>query len=79
MRRLDWHGAIAFTDVALPDSVCPLDRAALLARFHASEDGVILSGAAAFGALERHMFDQMRKAVFMRLFMPRSAADPKTH
>ena len=53
MRRLDWHGAIAFTDVALPDSVCPLDRAALLARFHASEDGVILSGAAAFAAMWR--------------------------
>jgi len=53
MRRLDWRGAIAFTDVARPDAVCPLDREALLARFHASEDGVILSGAAAFAAMWR--------------------------
>ncbi len=53
MRRLDWRGAITFTDVAQPDSVCPLDREALLARFHASEDGLILSGAAAFAAMWR--------------------------
>lgn len=53
MRRLDWHGVIAFTDVAQPDAVCPIDRQALLARFHASEDGVILSGAAAFAAMWR--------------------------
>jgi predicted DCC family thiol-disulfide oxidoreductase YuxK len=53
MRRLDWRGAITFIDVAQPDAACPLDRAALLARFHASEDGVILSGAAAFAAMWR--------------------------
>lgn len=53
MRRLDWHGAIAFTDVAQPNAMCPLDREALLAWFHASEDGVILSGAAAFAAMWR--------------------------
>jgi predicted DCC family thiol-disulfide oxidoreductase YuxK len=53
MRLLDWHGAIAFTDVAPPDAVCPLDRGKLLARFHASEDGVMLSGAAAFAAMWR--------------------------
>jgi predicted DCC family thiol-disulfide oxidoreductase YuxK len=39
--------------VARPEAACPLDQAALLARFHASEDGVILSGAAAFAAMWR--------------------------
>jgi predicted DCC family thiol-disulfide oxidoreductase YuxK len=53
MQRLDWRGAITFTDAAQPDAVCPLDRKALLARFHANEDGVILSGAAAFAAMWR--------------------------
>jgi predicted DCC family thiol-disulfide oxidoreductase YuxK len=53
MRRLDWRGAIDFRDVASPDTVCPIDRRELLARFHASEDGVMLSGAAAFAAMWR--------------------------
>lgn len=53
MRRLDRRGAIRFVDVASPDSVCPIDRGALLARFHAREDGVMLSGAAAFAAMWR--------------------------
>jgi predicted DCC family thiol-disulfide oxidoreductase YuxK len=53
MRRLDRRGAIAFTDVAAPEAACPLDRAALLARFHAREDGQLLSGAAAFAAMWR--------------------------
>lgn len=53
MRRLDWQGAIVFTDVARPDAACPLDRAALLARFHACEDGIMLSGAGAFAAMWR--------------------------
>lgn len=53
MRRLDWRGAIDFHDVASPDTVCPIDRRELLARFHASEDGVMLSGAAAFAAMWR--------------------------
>ena len=53
MRRLDRRGAIDFIDVALPDTVCPVDRATLLARFHAREDGVMLSGAAAFAAMWR--------------------------
>ena len=53
MRRLDWRRAIEFHDVALPEAVCPLDRQLLLARFHASEDGVMLSGAAAFAAMWR--------------------------
>ncbi len=53
MRRLDQRRAIDFVDVAPADSVCPLDRQLMLARFHASEDGVILSGAAAFAAMWR--------------------------
>ena len=55
MRRLDRGRAIAFVDVApgtLPAD-CPVDRAALLARFHAMEGGQIVSGAAAFAAMWR--------------------------
>lgn len=55
MRRLDRRGAIGFVDVAAPGAAaaCPIDRAALLARFHAQENGVLLSGAAAFAAMWR--------------------------
>jgi predicted DCC family thiol-disulfide oxidoreductase YuxK len=53
MRRLDRRGAIEFVDVAEPGGVCPIDRGELLARFHAREDGVMLSGAAAFAAMWR--------------------------
>lgn len=53
MRRLDRAGAIRFVDAADGDSLCPVDRADLLARFHAREDGVMLSGAAAFAAMWR--------------------------
>jgi predicted DCC family thiol-disulfide oxidoreductase YuxK len=54
MRRLDRRQAIEFVDVQSPQSVCPLDRAALLARFHAREaGGEIVSGAAAFAAMWR--------------------------
>ena len=54
MRRLDWRGAIRFVDVDDPGTAhCPLDRRELLARFHALEDGVLLSGAAAFAAMWR--------------------------
>ena len=53
MRRLDRQGAIVFTDVAAGAGHCPIDRAELLARFHAREDGVMLSGAAAFAAMWR--------------------------
>lgn len=52
MRRLDRRGAITFIDVA-GDGTCPIDRAELLARFHAREDGRMLSGAAAFAAMWR--------------------------
>ncbi len=53
MRRLDKRRAIEFHDVSPPDAVCPIDRQELLVRFHASEDGVMLSGAAAFAAMWR--------------------------
>lgn len=53
MRRLDVRRSVVFLDIAPADAVCPLDRQLMLARFHASEDGVILSGAAAFAAMWR--------------------------
>ncbi len=54
MRRLDKHGAIDFVDVASgADPSCPVDRAQLLARFHAEENGVIHNGAAAFAVMWR--------------------------
>ena len=53
MRRLDRRGSIAFVD-ATGAQACPIDRADLLARFHAREDGgPMLSGAAAFAAMWR--------------------------
>ncbi len=54
MRRLDRRGAIQFIDVTqASDQACPIDRADLLARFHAQENGTLLSGAAAFAAMWR--------------------------
>lgn len=53
MRRLDKGGAISFIDACDPDGTCPIDRAELLARFHAEEAGKLLSGAAAFAAMWR--------------------------
>lgn len=52
MRRLDRRRRISFIDATGPHA-CPIDRAELLARFHAREDGVMLSGAAAFAAMWR--------------------------
>ena len=46
MRRLDRRGAIHFVDACAPDADCPIDRADLLTRFHAQENGRLLSGAA---------------------------------
>jgi predicted DCC family thiol-disulfide oxidoreductase YuxK len=55
MRRLDRREAIRFVDASVPqaEAQCPIDRADLLARFHAEEDGRLLSGAAAFAAMWR--------------------------
>jgi predicted DCC family thiol-disulfide oxidoreductase YuxK len=53
MRRLDRRDAIRFIDVRDENAACSLDPAQLLARFHARENGRMLSGAAAFGAMWR--------------------------
>ena len=53
MRKLDKRKAITFFDATTQGLVCPIDRSALLSRFHASEDGKVLSGAAAFAAMWR--------------------------
>ena len=53
MRRLDRARRIEFVDVSDDSAVCPRDRALLLARLHAREDGVLLDGAAAFAAMWR--------------------------
>ena len=54
IRRLDRRGAIEFVDVTEASAAeCPIAPADLLARFHASENGRLLSGAAAFAAMWR--------------------------
>lgn len=53
MRRLDRRGAICFVDACASDASCPLDRAEMLARFHAESDGRLFTGAAAFAAMWR--------------------------
>jgi predicted DCC family thiol-disulfide oxidoreductase YuxK len=54
MRKLDVRGRIDWLDLAAAaPATCPIDRTALLARFHASEEGQLLSGAAAFAAMWR--------------------------
>lgn len=53
MRRLDRGRKIQFVDVTDPNTACPLDRTEALARFHAMENGQVLSGAAAFAAMWR--------------------------
>jgi len=53
LRRLDRHGLLRLVDVSTATTAgCPLDRATLLARFHAQvDDGPLLDGAAAFAAV----------------------------
>jgi predicted DCC family thiol-disulfide oxidoreductase YuxK len=53
MRRLDKRQRIEFVDASDAATVCPRDRDLMLQRFHASENGVLLSGAAAFAAMWR--------------------------
>ncbi len=54
MRRLDRRDAITFIDISeSADPSCPIDQGELLARFHAEENGRVLSGAAAFAAMWR--------------------------
>ncbi len=53
IRRLYRAGRIDFQDATNPETSCPLDRGTMLARFHAMENGVLLSGAAAFAAMWR--------------------------
>lgn len=53
MRWLDRANRIRFVDAASADTACPLDRSAMLARFHVMENGRIVSGAAAFAAMWR--------------------------
>ena len=53
MRWLDRRGSIQFVNLADEEASCPLDRSLLLARLHASEDGKLLCGAAAFAAMWR--------------------------
>ena len=55
MRRLDRRERIDFVDVEDPSTSCPLDRETLLQRFHAEQDGELVSGAAAFGAMWRQI------------------------
>jgi len=52
MRRLDRRRRIAFVPID-EHAACPIDPAVLLARFHAREGDVLLSGAAAFAAMWR--------------------------
>lgn len=53
MRKLDRNNAINFIEIKTNSNDCPVDRTALLARFHAEEEGRLLSGAAAFAAMWR--------------------------
>lgn len=55
MRRLDRRGRLNFIDVSNEETSCPVTRAEMLARFHAEEDGEIISGAAAFAAMWRQI------------------------
>lgn len=52
MRRLNRRDTIEFVDGTRSAAEnCPIDQAQLLERFHANEDGKLLSGAEAFAAM----------------------------
>lgn len=53
MRWLDWRKRIDFIDATDPAATCPINRKDLLDRFHAMEQGTLLSGASAFAAMWR--------------------------
>ena len=53
MRKLDRRDAITYIDLAAAAAFCPVDRQLMLDRFHAAEEGLLLSGAAAFAAMWR--------------------------
>ena len=53
MRRLDRVKAIDFVDLTRFETPCPIDRQVMMDRFHASENGELHSGAAAFAAMWR--------------------------
>lgn len=53
MRRLDRGKAISFVDLTRFEAPCPVDRQLMMDRFHASENGELYSGAAAFAAMWR--------------------------
>lgn len=53
MNRLDRNNAIEFVDLTRFETPCPVDRKLMMERFHASENGALYSGAAAFAAMWR--------------------------
>ncbi|WP_244630854.1 DUF393 domain-containing protein [Aureimonas sp. ME7] len=54
VRRLDRRGSIRFVDASRGETTgCPVNRGDLLAHFHASENGRLVSGAEAFAAMWR--------------------------
>lgn len=85
MRRLDRAGRIDFVDANDLDVTCPIDRAQLLSRFHALENGAILSGVAAFAAMWRaipilwplgqfariHMIERLLELAYVRFLKVR--------
>ena len=53
MRRLDRNQAISFVDVESGAGGCPVNSSEFLLRFHAMENGRLVSGAEAFAAMWR--------------------------
>lgn len=53
MKRLDRKSGIEFIDLTRFETPCPVDRTLMMERFHASENGTLHSGAAAFAVMWR--------------------------